>query len=190
MESNVFSISRLSCMAGFILGISNIGDALAQSRLNSEPVGSEQVTDERQMLRDVAEKISEIEGYQQDVVRLRESAAREGDFEIDDCVGRMERRINTLATVASGARQNMDQALSEEQPERAEHEYRKIAVARSMVEQFYREAEVCVGGDAADQEQADVSWTSEGLTDVDDTESVTNGIDVVGVDPPNTSPFE
>ena len=142
------------------------------------------------MLDDVGQKISEIEEYQQDVVRIRDSVSREGDFEVDDCVGRMERRINTLANVATVAESNLSSALSAGQRERAEHEYRKIAVARSMVEQFFREAEVCVGGDATDQDQADVSWTSEGLSDVDDSESSTEGLDVVGVDPPNTSPFE
>ena len=56
--------------------------------------------------------------------------------------------------------------------------------------QLYAEAVSCVGGSAGGQEQAEVSWTAEGLKETEDTNPMTDNIEVVGVDPPNTSPFE
>jgi hypothetical protein len=85
----------------------------------------------------------------------------------------------------------MTDALADGNDERAEHEFRKIAIALSKVRQFVAEAEACVGQGGAVDGDTDVTVDVQGITDdSDDTEGTDTDGEIIGDDPPNTSPFE
>jgi len=143
------------------------------------------------MMDEAGAALEKMRNYQVKVERLKEIVDKEGDYEKGvNCVQAAQQRVDTLIAVAARAEDALKVALVSGQRERAEHEFRKISVARAKVQQLFAEADACVGGTSGGQDQADVSWTAEGLSESEDTVPLTEGIDVVGVDPPNTSPFE
>ncbi len=171
------------------LAVSTIG--VAQDRTGSATASTSQVTSDRQMIDDAVEALSKMQDYRSKVERLKDIVDREGDYEKGvNCVQAAQQRVDTLIAVATRAEGSLKESLASGQRQRAEHEYRKIAVARAKVQQLYAEADACVGGSSGGQDQAEVSWTAEGLKETEDTNPLTDGADVVGIDPPNTSPFE
>ncbi|MFT4979146.1 MAG: hypothetical protein ACI8S6_005056 [Myxococcota bacterium] len=84
----------------------------------------------------------------------------------------------------------MQEALASSSPERAEHEFRKIAVALSKSRQFLAEAEACAGQGDVVAGTTDVEvLNTQGITDADETSSTDVDV-VVGTDPPSSSQFE
>ena len=181
--------SRFARISLITLGLALSGAVIAQDRGSSGTTS--EITSDRQMIDDAADALTKMQDYSGRVLRLKEVVDREGDLEKGViCVQAAQQRVDTLIAVAKRAEADLKAALASGQRERAEHEYRKIAVARAKVQQLYAEADACVGGSSTGQDQAEVSWTAEGLKEAEETDSSTEALDVVGVDPPNTSPFE
>ena len=172
--------------AGLVfLGLLFSGPALAQSG----PLSDEQVS---QMKTEVNDALRSMKANRDKIAKLGDAVEKEGDYEkAVNCVQSAKQRVDTLIAVADRSKDALMIAITDGgQRDRAQHEYRKIAVARAKVQQLYAEADACVGGGSSAEDDADVAVTGDEETEQDETESVTEGIEVVGVDPPNTSPFE
>jgi hypothetical protein len=123
--------------------------------------------------------------------KIQEQVTRDGDEDIIQCVRIKLASIKALTDVSERANNSMTDALADGNDERAEHEFRKIAIALSKVRQFVAEAEACVGQGGSVDGDTDVTVDVQGITDdSDDTEGTDTDGEIIGDDPPNTSPFE
>ncbi|MDG1479651.1 MAG: hypothetical protein P8R54_08670 [Myxococcota bacterium] len=136
-----------------------------------------------------ADAIVEMNDGVKTVEKLQEQVTRSGDEELIQCVRIKMASVRALADVSVGANAAMTDALADGNDERAEFEFRKIAIGLSKVRQFVAEAEACVGQGGTVDGDTEVSVNSQGIAEGDDTEeSSTDGI--IGNDPPDASAFE
>jgi post-segregation antitoxin (ccd killing protein) len=99
--------------------------------------------------------------------------------------------VRALVEVSSQAQTTMQEALAASQTERAQHEFRKVAVALSKVRQFVAEAEACLGKAGATPGTTEVTMTEENAAAVTDETSdwAWDALDI-GDAPPDVSPFD
>ena len=167
-----------------MLGVSP--DATAQDN----QVEAASSTSLKEKLDFAAEAIAEMQESVKLVEKIQEQVTREGDEELIQCVRTKLASVKALTDVSERANESMTDALAESNDERAEHEYRKIAIALSKVRQFAAEAEACIGQAAAVDGDTDVTVDVQGITDGEDTDETGTDDGIIGDDPPNTSPFE
>jgi hypothetical protein len=133
---------------------------------------------------------SEMDGALTEVTKLLSAVADQDDEELMQCVQMKQASIKALLDVSRRANDMMQEALASSSPERAEHEFRKIAVALSKSRQFLAEAEACAGQGDVVAGTTDVEvLNTQGITDADETSSTDVDV-VVGTDPPSSSQFE
>ena len=133
--------------------------------------------------------LAEMQAAAKSVSKLLEQAEKEKDIVKIQCLTKKKAGIQALVEVSESSALSMEQALAEGDSQRADHEFRKVAVALSKVRQFLAEADACVGDAGAAPGVTEVDVTAEGLTDSEDTEPIYDGVIDVDVDPPDTSPY-
>jgi len=131
---------------------------------------------------EIAEAVSTIS-------TLFQSAAKDADIEAQQCLSGRLASAKALKQVSQRASADMKNAISDGNSERADHEFRKIAVAVSKTRTLLAEAQQC----SADQ------TTEDGITNVtffvedDVVIGGEDGNDIddidIGFDPPDVSPF-
>jgi hypothetical protein len=132
--------------------------------------------------------LDEMSQSLENVTRLYESAKeRDSDAEMLQCVLMKQASIKALLDVSIRSNEAMQEALANGANERAEHEFRKVAVALSKARQFLAEAEACAGQGSvvAGDTQLEV-LTTQGISDADETDSTDEDV-TVGTDPPSSS---
>jgi hypothetical protein len=119
--------------------------------------------------------------------------ARRSDPDAVTCLQSRLTSIRALQQVSELAENNMASALNSESMERADHEFRKIAVAVSKTRQLSAEAERCVvtltsGVEGTTKNEFTTSLTGD---DADSwIEDIVNSFELgLGLDPPDVSPF-
>ena len=128
--------------------------------------------------------------------KAMEDAERDREAVRMNCLSKKLASAKTLSEVADAAQQAMEAAFKEapnddKAMERAEHEFRKVAVALNKSLQFAAEGEACLGESGSAEGVTSVDVTRGNLDDEDDTEPIDDGSSgLLGVDPPDTSPFE
>jgi hypothetical protein len=135
------------------------------------------------------EAITEMGEGVKTVEKLQEQVTRDGDEELIQCVRIKMASVKALTDVSERANESMTDALAEGNDERAEHEFRKIAIALNKVRQFVAEAEACVGQGGVVDGDTEVTVDSQGVPEGDDTEGGEITDDNF-VDPPESSAFE
>lgn len=146
-------------------------------------------TSPKEKLDFAADAIVEMNDGIKTVEKLQEQVTREGDEELIQCVRIKMASIKALTDVSERANESMTDALADGNDERAEHEFRKIAIALSKVRQFVAEAEACVGQGGAVDGDTEVTVDAQGIAEGDDTEGDdTDGF--IEPDPPSASQFE
>ena len=139
----------------------------------------------------VESALSEIRSIAKTISKALEDAEREQNLVRSNCLTKKQASVSTLVEVAEKADSMMKVYLAEGDTEKAGFEFRKIAVALSKARQFAAEADAACLGDAGSQPGVtDVQVTVEGLADGDDLAPIEDGNDDIGVDPPETSPFQ
>ncbi|MDP6933053.1 MAG: hypothetical protein QGG40_09060 [Myxococcota bacterium] len=180
----------LSLLVGFGIAAIGTGSAWAQDTVAGE-LAQSSTTTPKEKLEFASAALDEMRSAVKSSEKMLTNAQREDDVEMSQCLRNKMASMRALAEVSEGARGAMQEALASSNMERAEHEFRKVAVAVSKVRQFMAEAEACLGEGAARPGTTEVEVTVEGITDVeDDTVGSDAEVGVVGVDPPQTSPFE
>jgi hypothetical protein len=146
-------------------------------------------TSPKEKLDFAANAIVEMNDGVKTVEKLQEQVTRSGDEELIQCVRIKMASVRALADVSEGANVAMTEALAAGNDERAEFEFRKIAIGLSKVRQFVAEASACVGQGGSVDGDTEVSVNAQGVAEGDDTEE-NNTDGVIGKDPPSTSQFE
>ncbi len=137
------------------------------------------------------EAVSEMGDAAQDVQKMLAAAEKESDVYQVQCLNKKLSAIAALAQVSESAKASMQDALAAGETERAEQEFRKLAVAQGKVRQFRAEAEACTRDDGTAPGDVSVDVSNEALADSSgDTESIDDGNFGIGDEPPSTSPFE
>lgn len=85
----------------------------------------------RQLLKDMLTKLEEARNTK-DVVKL-------------NCVNEKLTQIKGLLRISEQADVSLQEAVAKREPTTAEHEYRKVSIARQKVEQLRAEGEECIG---------------------------------------------
>ncbi|MGC6493204.1 MAG: hypothetical protein ACON5B_10240 [Myxococcota bacterium] len=106
-----------------------------------------------------------------------------------ECVQFNYLAAKSLSQVGDAAQASMKAALQNGQRERADHEFRKIAVALKKGRQLYAEAERCALGDSAQDGKTRVKIDGDLADGVDETREVASDLMDYGFDPPDGSPF-
>ena len=145
--------------------------------------------DPREMVQYVRSALEEMMTGMKTVTKLQEAARRENDEEMIRCVQVKLSNVRALMMVSERANGAMNEAQSTANPQRAEHEFRKIVVSLAKVRQFVAEADACMGDSGTTPGTSDVQVSQSGLTEGDDSQALDDYFLVVGVDPADVSPF-
>jgi len=147
--------------------------------------------DPREMSNFARSSIEEIVAASKTIAKMVDQARRDGEMEEVNCLESRLSYVRALLMVTERANGSMREAQAAGMADRAEHEFRKMAVAVSKVRQFLAEAEACLGegGSTPGTTELDVN-DGAGLEEEDPTEATDDPSAVVDEDPPNTSPFE
>ena len=133
----------------------------------------------------------EMEDAVKKLAKSMAEAEREREAVRLNCLTKKLSSARTLSQVAEAAQGAMEAALAENDQDKAEHEFRKIAVALQKTREFAAEGEACVGDSGSSPGVTSVDVTQGNLDDEDDTEPIDDGsTGLLGIDPPDTSPFE
>jgi len=100
-------------------------------------------TSPKEKLEYASDSNSEMRDAVKTVSRMLESAKRDSNVERLQCLNSRLTSIRALVQVSEAAEMAMRGALSKGQQERADHEFRKIAVALTKSRQLLAEAERC-----------------------------------------------
>ena len=171
------------------VGISTSAMAQDTSGIDAMPLGAKASTADMQNY--VRNSLEEMVTGVKSMGKMVEQARREDDEEKLACLQSRLSYVRALLMVSERANGAMKEAVASGLTSRAEHEFRKVAVAVSKVRQFLAEAETCLGeeGTTPGTTELDVDDPS-GLAEGDDTNPMDDYFVVVGDDPPLTSPFE
>ncbi len=139
----------------------------------------------------VTDANKEMEAAVKKLTKAMSDAEREREAVQLNCLNKKLSSARTLSEVAESASAAMNAAIDENNLAKAEHEFRKIAVALQKTREFAAEGEACLGDAGSAPGITSVEVSTGNLDDEDDTEPLDDGsTGLLGVDPPDTSPFE
>lgn len=132
----------------------------------------------------------EMRAAVKDISTLADTARRENEQERLQCINARLTTIRALLQVTEAAESAMQVALEAGESERADHEFRKIAVARTKTRELVREAQACVTGKEAIAE-GETIVTVEGGEFPDESDLLDTPFDPfdLGNDAPEQSPY-
>lgn len=124
------------------------------------------------------------------ISKLVEVARRENNVETLQCLNTRLTAMRALLQVSEGAEVALNETLAAGEAERADHEFRKVAVARTKTRQLLAEAEQCTQEGGLTRGDGTVV-TVEGELSGDDSDMDAVPFDPfdLGIDPPEASPF-
>ncbi len=166
------------------------GDALAQETGVRGELERTATTTPQEKLDYAAASLTDVRDALRELQRHADAARRDNEIERLQCLNTRLTSLRTLQTVTESASAAMNAALIAGEAERADHELRKIAVARTKTRELLGEGQACVvGADAMQSGETTVivegalEETSESL------EQVPYDPFDLGMDPPSASPF-
>ena len=178
---------QIVAIFGFLTG-SNL--VHAQDAQLSGQVELAKKSDPKEVAQYVRTALEEMMSGLKSVSKLVDGARRDGDQEMLSCLQSRLSYIRALLMVSERANGAMKEAQAKGNGARAEHEFRKIVVSLAKVRQFIAEAETCMGEAGTTPGTSELQVAESGLAEADDTEPLDDYLILVGIDPPNTSPFE
>lgn len=117
------------------------GSVLAQPA----PVGEAKVLSDRDKGDEGVKSIASMRDVLVLVNKLVDDARQERDPLRLNCVNERKTQISGLVKVAELSLEELKAASKERQPEAVDHEYNKIAIAKTKVDSYKTEAEQCIG---------------------------------------------
>lgn len=131
----------------------------------------------------------EVRGVVRQLTRIAENARRNGNGEVLDCVTTALTSARALQQVADAASVSMGAALDANEIDRANHEFRKIAIASSKSRQLLAAGDQCASGSEARSTPTSVEQMTALTSTEDETRAITADLLDLGFDPPDASPF-
>lgn len=150
-----------------------------------ERVASTSPQEKIQFAEDATEEMTRAE---KDVSKLLDSVRGDSGVEQLRCLNASLSSIRALLQVSEAATVAMKEALQGGEDLRAEHEFRKIAVARYKVQQLQAEAAQCINDSGLSSGDTRVVFSQELDKPIDETDEIPDDYDF-GYDPPESSPF-
>jgi DNA-binding phage protein len=130
----------------------------------------------------------EIRDAEKQIARLLEQARKDGDDEAIECLMNRLTSVRALLSVSEASEIAMKDALAAGLEEKADHEFRKIAVAISKTRMLLAESERCASDQTVESGTTLVDWES-ALADEPDLDDVVITDFDIGLDPPEVTPF-
>lgn len=136
-----------------------------------------------------ANAVEEIDDAEKHIDKLYKTAVDDGDAEAQECLLFRLTAVRALQSVSSRASTAMSEALAAGNTEKANHEFRKIAVAVSKTRMLRAEANKCVADGGTGADSTIVDWQSflQDYEDVFDPYDLDVLTDLV---PPQASPYQ
>lgn len=170
-----------------LLGVQ--GDAIAQETGVSGELERSASTTPQEKLTYALEANEEIRISIRGISKMVETARRENNVERLQCLNSRLTAIRALVQVSESAEVAMKEALAVGRTDRADHEFRKIAVARTKTRQLQAEADRCIEDSSARVGETSVVVEGGDLGDESDLNAVPFDPFDLGFDPPEASPF-
>ena len=130
----------------------------------------------------------EIREGERQISRLLEQARRDGDIDAIECLISRVTSLRALLGVSQGAEGALRDAITAGEDAKADHEFRKIAVAVSKTRMLLAEAQRCAADQELESGTTIVEW-DENLVESDPFEENQVSDFDISVDPPDVSPF-
>lgn len=135
-----FVIRRiLSIVAATLAGL-----AIAQAPVAPEAPDASKVPDPEKV-KVSAESVGKMRGALKDVLVKLEEARNTKDVVKLNCVNEKLTQIKGLLRISEQSDVSLQEAVAKKETSTAEHEFTKVTIARSKVEQLRAEAEQCIG---------------------------------------------
>ena len=135
---------------------------------------------------------AEIGDALKQINKMLEAARREGDADKIQCLTSRHTSVRALQVVTDGATTSMEAAIANGESEKADHEFRKLAVALGKTRMLAAEAQQCDSGSSVQPGETLIELLSELVSD----DELTDLLDLLeldqldfGMDPPDVSPF-
>jgi len=179
----------------FVLGLLltfGLGPALAQESGSSSATDSTTAKkiNPKQKMSYATDLIGEMRTGLRQGLKLYDAASKEGDNVKLQCMKGKIESIKALIYVSERAEMSMQEAFADGANDRADHEFRKIAVANAKVRQLVADAEYCMGEIGAVNGITEVEVNTEGITDSVEEDEFAEIDPFEAFDPPPVSPFE
>ncbi|MBW1876931.1 MAG: hypothetical protein JRI25_00045 [Deltaproteobacteria bacterium] len=183
--------ARLSVAAVFAAVVFGSPVARAQETGVAGELERTATTTPQEKLEYAEEATQEMRDAIREATRMVESARKDNEVERLQCVTARLTSLRSLLQVSESAQAAMQQFIEAGELERADHELRKIAVARTKTRALLAEAERCVSGTTA-LEPGETIVVVEGGEFIDESGLLDIDEDPfdLGNDPPEASPFQ
>lgn len=133
---------------------------------------------------------AEVDEVVKAITKLVEAARRDSDVEQQQCLSNKLTAVRALRGVSESAESAMQQRLEAGDLERADHEFRKIAVALAKARQLMAEAERCTDSGALRDGSTTLVVEGGEVGSDEDTQAPEYPVEYdVDFDPPDASPF-
>lgn len=130
----------------------------------------------------------EIRDAEKQIARLLEQARKDSDAEAIECLQNRLTSVRALLSVSEAAEISMRDAIAAGAEEKANHEFRKIAVAISKTRLLLAEAQRCASDQQVESGSTIVDWESALADEADLSDLDLDDFDI-GLDPPQRSPW-
>jgi hypothetical protein len=130
---------------------------------------------------------AEIEEGVRAINRLLEQARKDADADAIECLISRLTSVRALLQVSQSAEISMANAIAAAEDEKANHEFRKIAVAVSKTRMLLAEAQRCASEQQLESGTTLVDWTTVLGVETGDPPDVT--LTTTNLEPPPVSPF-
>lgn len=120
------------------------GLAIAQAPVAPEATDASKVPDPEKV-KVSAESVGKMRGSLKDVLQKLEEARNTKDVVKLNCVNEKLTQIKGLLRISEQSDVALQEAVAKKETSTAEHEFTKVTIARSKVEQLRAEAEQCIG---------------------------------------------
>lgn len=168
-----------------------MGDSVAQDPTGvSSSLEQTASTSPEEKLAYAASSVQEIKDAVKIIEKLLEQtqAKKDSDADAVQCLVNRLTSVRALLQVAEGAETSLKEALNSGEEERANHEFRKIAVARTKTRVLLAEAQRCASDTKLESGRTTIDWDTVLQDDDDFPEPEIDDLDL-DPQPPSVTPF-
>lgn len=177
------------CGAALSFGVAHAQDtADSTSGARSELFRVAEQTSPQQKAGYAASANQEIREADRTVDRLVQTARKSGDAKAVECLVSRQTAVQALLSVSTASEANLQAALSAGMTQKAELEFRKIAVALSKTRMLVAESQRCAATRTNQSGTTVVDWASI-LREVEELANEEVSAMNLGFDPPQVTPF-
>ena len=184
---------QLGLFFAIALGVAASPRARAQQAPAAGPgsvLDASNLTTPEQQLRYGRSSLDRMLEAERRVGKLLEQATKGGEQNDIQCVKNAQASIQALRKVGERTLEQLRDALSSSDAQRAQYIVRQIAVAETKVSVFVAQAESCMDEGVSNKSDASVDSNASALADGGDTNPLLDPNAIVDIESPDATPFE